>query len=56
MPSPSRGSKFLLKMYTGFWIFFILGGLLGLVCENFRDDGNVTSLENMIIWSISTVW
>ena len=43
--------EFLLTMYTQFWIFFILGGLLGLVCEKFRDVGNVDNLkkhDNMV--------
>ena len=49
--------EFLLKIYARFRIsLFILGGLLGLVCDKFRDVGNVANLKIMIIWSISTVW
>ena len=39
--------EFLLKMYPRFWIFFILGGLLGFVCKKFRDVGNMDNL-NMV--------
>ena len=60
VPYSSRDEGYLIRDFCrryipGFGFFFILGGLLGLVCEKFRDAGNVANLKN-IIWSISTVW
>ena len=56
MPSPSNGSRIFVENVYPVLDFFNLGGLLGLVCERFRDVDNVANLKNVIIRSISTVW
>ena len=41
--------EFLLKMYTRLWIFFILGGLLGLACEKVHPKLGSFMVKNLIL-------